>query len=271
MIMSSNPSPKMARAVKPGLYVLLLCALSFGAGTGQEVQNQSDELHLALTKAKTGRVSARDVVVISHARALQAIPDLEEQFKQAKETDTKLSIASGLVQLKDNDDTYWNFLLDQATQAVDTDLPDPVFDAGGNVRQAPFLPEMAAWAQAHHVDVNTAGQLAMYGLPGRVMQLGLSGDPRAIPLLRRALSSHHSMIAIMAAKGLAQMQDKDSIPWIVDACGRSPRGLAAAIAEASLVFFDDPRAQAAVDLYMSPDRAKVFRESSAKRLKPIDP
>jgi hypothetical protein len=76
------------------------------------------------------------------------------------------------------------------------------------------------------------------------------------------------MIAVFAAKGLAQIQDKDSIPLIIAACPRAPTGFASEIAN-SLIWFDDPRAQTAVDTYMPKEHAKIFRHARAQGMKPF--
>jgi hypothetical protein len=71
------------------------------------------------------------------------------------------------------------------------------------------------------------------------------------------------MIEIMASMGLAEIGDKDSISFIVAACRRAPAEAAAVMAR-SLVYFDDPDAQNAVDQYVPRDAAKVYRESKAQ-------
>ena len=76
------------------------------------------------------------------------------------------------------------------------------------------------------------------------------------------------MIVFMAANGLAEIEDKDSIPFIIEACRRSP-DFASGIAELSLSFFDDPQAQAAVETYVGPERAKKWREKRARGLRPF--
>jgi hypothetical protein len=76
------------------------------------------------------------------------------------------------------------------------------------------------------------------------------------------------MIEIAAAMGLAEIRDQDSIPLIIEACKRAPPDAASVIAE-SLVYFDDPRAQSAVDTYMPKDLAKTFREAKAQGKKPF--
>jgi hypothetical protein len=47
--------------------------------------------------------------------------------------------------------------------------------------------------------------------------------------------------------------------------------LAAAIASSALVDFDDPRAQSAVDQYLSKDAAKFAREQKAYRVGALGP
>jgi hypothetical protein len=70
--------------------------------------------------------------------------------------------------------------------------------------------------------------------------LALTGDPRAIPVLRRGLLSPNYQIEIIAALGLADFVDKGSIPLIIiEACSKAPAEAAAAIAEALVYFGSD--------------------------------
>jgi len=227
---------------------------------GQTTQ-ETDELNMALKRARSGDVDGRDVVVIANAGAVQAIPSLEEQYKRTTDVDTKLSIASGLVQMKDRDDTYWNFLQEQAALAVDSAIPDANFSPSQGKMMDP-APELQVWADAHNISVETAFRYARYDIPGKVLQLATTGDPRGIPLLRRALQSHNFLMASSAARGLAQIQDKQSIPLIIAAVEKAPVGYNAVIAE-SLVYFDDAQAQGAVDAHVPKDMAKLLREARA--------
>jgi hypothetical protein len=76
------------------------------------------------------------------------------------------------------------------------------------------------------------------------------------------------MITVQAAKGLAKVNDKYSIPLIIRACERAPAEAAGEIA-LSLVYFDDAQAQSAVDVYVPSDRARIFREARAKGATPF--
>jgi HEAT repeat protein len=246
----------------------VLSPAALSAQNGPAAPSQSDQLATSIARAKSGDVDTSDVEIIAEAGAVQAIPSLEEQFGRTTDVDTKTKIANGLVRLGDKHNTYWNYLLEQATLAVDSDVPDALFsDPVGKTRDQ-ISSELQAWAQAHNISANTAAQSAMYDLPGKVFELAQTGDPRGIPFLRRALQSRNYMIAIFAAKGLAQIQDKDSIPLIIAACQRAPTGDASGIAN-SLIWFDDPRAQTAVDTYMPKEHAKIFRDARAQGMKPF--
>jgi PBS lyase HEAT-like repeat len=245
----------------------VLSPAALSAQNGPAAPSQSDQLATSIARAKSGNVDTYDVEIIAEAGAVQAIPSLEEQFGRTTDVDTKTKIANGLVRLGDKHNTYWNYLLEQTTLAVDSDVPDALFSdpLGKTVDQNS---ELQAWAQAHNVSANTAAQSALYDLPGKVLELADTGDPRGIPLLRRALQSRNYMIAVWAAKGLAQIQDKNSIPLIIAACQGAPTGFASEIAK-SLIWFDDPRAQTAVDTYMPREHAKIFRDARAQGMKPL--
>jgi HEAT repeat protein len=239
------------------------CPLLPRLAHAQEVQKTPTELDSAMARVGAGDVSnPRDVVVIANAGAVQAVPVLEEQFKRATDVDTKLSIAAGLVKLKDRDDTYWNFLLEQATLALDSNIPDSVFSESQG-KAVMLGPELKTWADAHNVSVNIAAQYARYDYPSKVLPLATSGDPRCIPLLRRALQARNYLIVIWGAMGLAQIQDKESIPLIIAAAKRAPTGFDVTIAE-PLIYFDDEQAQSAVDAYIPRDRATLLREERAQ-------
>jgi hypothetical protein len=221
----------------------------------------------AIAKVKSGNFVGADVDMIGRGGALEAIPILKEQFILRQDPLVKATIARVLIKLGDKDDTYWDYLVKQATPALESDAPDFMnFDPQAKTGAGPS-PEFIAWAKAHNVPPNgpegTAAEDAMYWLPGKVMVLGLTGDQRAIPLLRRALLSPNHMIEIAAANGLADIQDKDSIPLIIEACKKAPAAAAGLIAE-PLIYFDDAEAQSAVDTYVPKERAKILREAMAQ-------
>lgn len=258
---SSQPLPHLVLEI--GLCFVLGCPLLPRFAHAQIADKAPNELESAIARVSAGDVSnPRDVVVIANAGAVQATPVLEEQFKRATDVDTKLSIASGLVKLKDRDRTYWNVLLEQATLAVNSDIPDSVFSESQG-KAVMLGPELKRWADAHNVSVNTAAHYARYDYPSKVLPLATTGDPRGIPLLRRALRCRNYLLVAWGAKGLAQIQDKHSIPLIIAAAQRAPTGYNSLSAE-SLVYFDDAQAQSAVDTDMTKDRAKMAREERTR-------
>jgi len=186
-----------------------------------------------------------DQILIAHA--VQGIPALEAYFARAQDDETKAMIASALVRLGDKDDAYWDFVVKQATAALDSNVPFP-YSLSGGTPESPLSPDFIAWAKARNLPPGGEAIEAAGDEVGKLAPLARTGDPRGVPLLRRGLQSPNMFIQDLAAAGLAQAQDKDSIPLIIDACKRAPAGVALMIAQA-LKFFDDPKARAAFALY----------------------
>lgn len=254
--------------MKTFVYYFALAAVlspaSLSAQNAPAAPSEAEQLSTSIARLKSGEVSPVDVEIIAEAGAVQAIPALEERFVRETDATTKAKIAAGLVRLGDKDNTYWNYLEQQAALAVDSDIPDAVFsESQGKWLAHAITPELETWAKAHNLDANTAGIDSIYGFPVKVLLLAETGDPRGIPLLRRALQSRDFAIVMAASKGLANIQDKDSIPLIIAACQRAPEGSRSEIAK-PLIWFDDPRAQTAVDTYMPKDHAKILRDARAQ-------
>ncbi len=213
----------------------------------------------AIAKVKSGQFDGIHVQMIANAHAVEAIPALEKQFPLQKDQDTKAIIASALVRLGDSNDMYWHYLVNLAIPVIALNIPDPfMYDAQGKVTGG-TPPELVAWAKRHNMTLSQAAGQAFVGVYEGLGNLAITGDPRGVPLLRRALQSHNYIEVTLAAKGLAQAQDYDSIPLIIEACKHAPRDPAIVIAE-SLVYFDDDEAQRAFDEFVPPDAAKAYRE-----------
>lgn len=222
----------ISEVVRFGCCVLLVCTVG-----GQTVEPPSgkriyeaDQANVAdaIAKVKSGNFVRADVDMIGRGKAVQAIPILKQQFVRVQDPLDKATIARVLIKLGDKDDVYWDYLVKLAAPALDSDAPDFMnFDPQAPTAAGPS-PEFVAWAKAHNVPPNgpngTAAEDAMYMFPARVLVLGLTGDPKAIPLLRQALSSPNHMIEVAAAQGLAELQDKDSVPLIIGACYCTPAG-----------------------------------------------
>jgi HEAT repeat protein len=250
------------------LRCLLSCALLAGVVSaqaepphpaGERTVNNRDVAD-AVAKVKSGKFNSYHVGLIGEARAAEAIPDLEKQFAVVSDPIDKAKIAQVLLALGDKKDAYWNYLAELAKPALDTDAPSPTrYDAQG--KSVPDLsPEFVTWVQAHGQSPHEAGENEIYVLPGIVMMVGATEDPRALPLLRRALLSPNYQIEAAAAMGLAEIHDVKSVPLIISRCKQAPAEAATAIA-GSLVYFDDPQAQKAVDTYVPNEEAKALREA----------
>lgn len=247
-------------------HVFLCCALLVGITQSQSQPQASNEKASktadALAKLKSGKFNGYHVQVIGEARALEAIPDLEKQFTLISEPLERAKIAQVLLLLGDKKDEYWDYLAGLMKTILDSDAPSPErYDAQGKHMPAPSQ-EFVSWAQTHAQSPDQAAEDAVYRLPGLVMIIGMTGDSRALPLLRRALVSPNYHIDVAAAMGLAEMQDATSIPLIISRCKEAPSEAAPVIAQ-SLVYFDDPQAQNAVDTFFPKEKAKMLRDARA--------
>jgi hypothetical protein len=222
----------------------------------------------AIAHVKSGDLFAVDLETIVNAKAVNAVPVLEDRFAQTKNADGKGTIASALVRLGDKDGLYWKYLTDSAASAIDADSPDILSVLSQDKSHPP--PEMVAWAKAHNTSLGEATEDLLFDLPGRLISLAATGDPRAIPLFRRALLARNPLIQVAGAEGLAQIKDVASVPLIIAACKRGTADHAKALAMFSLIYFDDPDAQQAVDQYYSKKIADEMRKEIAAQKGPFN-
>ncbi len=251
------------------LHLVVCCALLPCVAHGQAKPNQPDKDANAISVVVSGISSNSDIERIAKAHDVEMIPVLEKQFVAAsEEVDHKGVIASALVRLGDKNDIYWNYLIEQATEAIDSGLPFPAArDSQGVPIRGQLSPEFNAWVKARNIPPEAVGDL-VYSLPGKVITLAETGDPRGIPLLRRALESPNPFMAAYAAEGLALIPDNASVPLIIAVCKRSYPDVSELIAE-SLIYFDDAKAQRAADLYLPKEVARSLREARARGRTPF--
>ena len=207
------------------------------------------------------RNDGNSLVYVSQAAGThpaETVAILKQNFANTEDERAKADIASVLIGLGDKEDIYWDFLLRQVTSVLESEASSAVKnDSLGKPIDEPASEE--AWAK----------QSANFSIVQTFVEtVAETRDPRGVRLLRRALSSPDSETQNLAAYGLARAQDKDSIPLIIDVCKRARPDLAAAIASNALVYFDDPRAQSAVDQYLTKEQAKFAREEKANRVGP---
>jgi len=215
------------------LSVILWCVMLAGSSHSQTTQNQlakpngaveQDNLAVAIDEVKRDNWAYVDQIV-KEAGPERAIPILKDLFVQSQDVDTKAWIASELVKLGDRDETYWNFAVEQAREVIESDVPSPIaFDAEGKPVPGQVSPEFAAWAKAHNLSPEKMANAANDSVfPIKLGLLAKTGDPRAIPLLRRGLLAPSYHVEAAAAAALAMLKDRDSIPLILEACKRAPK------------------------------------------------
>lgn len=235
-------------------------------------QRETDSIEATIKRVKEGQVHPSDVYRLAKAGATNAIPALKRQFDLKDEALLRAAIASALVRLGAKERTYWEFLTQHASAAVESDAPSIFLtDSQGRVVRGhgTFSSEFHAWAKSRNLDPAVAAQAQVYEFPNYVTFIGMTGDPRGRALLRRALSSRNYLVQAAAAKGLAKLQDKDSIPLIIRVCEKAPAEMAPLIAGA-LVFFDDQQAQAAADRFI-PNKKTLEHLRKRSRGKGADP
>lgn len=244
----------------------LSCALVTGLCRTQEAAKPPgppagpavhDDLKEAIAEVQGGDYAYVDQI-IKVAGEKYSVPILQNLFSQSQSTMTKCFIASKLIKLGDSDEVYWNYLARMARETLDSDIPDlPAYDENGKAIKGKISPEFEAWAKAQK---DSGGPWAEDQLYGPMLPLGLlagTGDPRAIPLLRRGLLARSYLMEAASAMGLAELKDKDSIPLIVEACKRAPTDAAGAIAMA-LLQFNDPEAQVAAEPYLPEEMVRTL-------------
>jgi HEAT repeat protein len=186
---------------------------------------------------------------------------LKKTFLNTQDELDKARTASALISLGDKDDIYWDFLLRLETSLLEGEVSSAVkSDSQGKPIEGPSSDE--AWAKQNR----EFNEMLTF-----VEIVAETRDPRGVRLLRRALSSPNSETQNIAASGLARAQDRDSVPLIIDVCKNAAPDVASVIAANALVYFDDPRAQSAVDQYLSKDAAKFSRAQKAEGVGPLGP
>ncbi len=254
------------------------------AGHGT-TQDQPPDLVEAL---KRDRFDDFDLERIAKAHDLQAIDVLEERFQQRHdhtlgvqalqaelpsaskhsdgrfETDwsnmeNELHIASVLIRLGVKDDVYWNYLAEQAQAIIKINI---LFPLKADARDG-TSPKFVAWAKSRNLDQNAAFIYEVMKMPGPVLFLAITGDPRGIPLLRQGLTSPNSIIQVASARGLAELRDKSSVPLIIAACKKASASERTALAE-SLLYFDDSQAQTYAALNLPKTNYAAVRQRIAQ-------
>ena len=236
----------MKRVLISGVLLAVMMARTHAQGRG-EPESVTD----LISGVRLGKFTPGSLIRIVQARAMEAIPVFKLQFATNADPAMKQALASALVRLGNSEPMYWDFLAARARKAIENDAPfASMFDARGNSIPGQLSPAFLAWAKAHDQSPDKARADQFYLLPADVTLLAVTGDARGLALLRRGLLSPNYFIQAVAAKGLAYMQDQDSIPAIIEACVKAPAEARGLIAPA-LCFFDGPQANTAAERFIA--------------------
>jgi predicted transcriptional regulator len=129
-----------------------------------------------------------------------------------------------------------------------------------------FNPAFIAWCKEHpEKPWDQWYREAVYPDPDPWYYFAAAGDPRSYDLLLQGLHSRNVGIAMLAAKGLAKLQDPRAIDEIIAVSRHASFGAGPFIAE-YLLYFHDLQAQAAADeLIPDKHRLQIARNSAEKK------
>lgn len=223
-----------------------------------------------------------------------AVANAKEIFRLSSDAVVKRRTASVLISLGVKDQVYFEYLSSEARRALDNPMPWPTaYDEHGRINQK-ITPQYAAWckkwdvdpndpkhaayrasdpaflewAMKRHLNLNNTRYEAYYEIPAPWYDLAAARDPRAYNLLLQGLHSHNLMIAAVAAKGLARLQDPRAVDELIVTGRRVPGEARAGIAEA-LLYFNDPKAQAVAeelsDVLDNKHLFELMRENAKKQ------
>jgi HEAT repeat protein len=203
------------------LHIAVWCALLVGVVHGQASQDQVDEalsqkVRSVIGHLKEGVYGPVTQEQTAEAEAGQLVPILEARFATSQDAVVKARVARALVDLGDKGNAYWDFLVQQAKLAIESDAPSTLCSSSTNCTGHSAY---VAWARVHNAPEDSQAEMELQWLLEERVQL-VFGDPRGISLLREALKSPNINVVWEGANGLTRAQDKDSIPLIVEACKR---------------------------------------------------
>src|ERR1700724_4154878 len=120
----------LRRVVSEVLHAAIWCALLVGVGYGQTSQDQVDEVlslkvRSVIDSLKQGTYGPATQEQIAEAQAGQLVPILEARFVTSQDAEVKARVAHSLVNLGDKGNAYWDFLVQQAKLAIESDAPAP--------------------------------------------------------------------------------------------------------------------------------------------------
>ncbi len=194
----------------------------------------------------------------------ETVANAERIFALTTNRRLKQRFASVLLSIGVKDNVYFNYLVSAAKAALSSDMPWPtLYDKDGQIVPKTINPAFLKWCKERGLDPRDTFEASYYEIPVPWYYLAGSGDPRAYDLLITGLHSANPMIVAWSATGLAKLQNPAAIEEIIEAYHRAPAETRAEIAE-TLLYFPDPRAQAAAEEFISDKQLLVRRRREIK-------
>lgn len=272
------------------MLAIAVCAFAMQVAKTQTHKKTNDERAQELIALENKKYTFEDFL----NGKPEVVANEEEIFKLTSDPKIKRRIASILITLGVKDAVYFNYLAAEARKGLNNDMPWPsAYDEHGRLNQK-ITPEFTEWckrqgidpadhkyasyraadpvfldwAMKRHLNLNDARYEAYYEIPEGWSDLAAARDPRAYDLLIQGLHSHNLMIVADAAKGLARLQDSRAVDELITTGRRVPGEARAGIAEA-LLYFNDPKAQAAAeelsDVLDNKHLFELMRENAKKQ------
>ncbi len=228
-------------------------------------ETASEIIARALQNPTNGQAIARAIWTFNKNFEPGLIPAFRELFQKVSDKQHRQHLAVSLMNHGQKDELYFNELARYAREAITTTAPLPFeYDKQGNEIKGQLTPAFKLWCETNGLELKVClNKVADY--PVDVMLLIAVEDPRAKPLLRQGLSATIHTTVEMAVKGLAELNDTESIPLIAANIQRFPPLLAESIA-AAMADFDDPRIGPLLDRFVTDQKwREQINESIRKR------
>jgi hypothetical protein len=180
------------------------------------------------TKTLQERISVRPfnttvIGDVERSRDPALLPALRKAFEESEGKMEKQSIARTLIKLGDKDAKYFEFLAGFAKRAVESGAPDFwTYGPDGLIVRGVVNKEFERRCKDHGLDVQHELAAEFRTYPQDLNMLATAHDPRARDILRQGLASRNPLIITSAARGLALLQDRASVPEIIAAASRFP-------------------------------------------------
>lgn len=227
------------------------------AGSAQQPQGTA--------RAETNEEKAKQLLELNNKKhtfedLLHGDPDsvanAKKVFALSDDPERKQRIASILLSIGVKDRVYRDYLEHAAREALADETPWPTqYDDKGQPQD--WSPVFLEWCQKRGLPPWETLKKVYYEISNPWYYLAASGEPSFYDLFIEGLHSHNLMIAGAAAEGLAKLQDPRAIEPLITA-GRHTPGEGRGGIRTALLYFSDPRAQAAAEEFFTPTEKRLL-------------